>query len=276
MAGGVFLFAAVDMHAKLLTETLHPLQIVWSRQLGLLLGVLLLLAFRGFTILHTHHLGLQITRGLMAAGSASLFVYAIRHVPLADGIAVTFIAPFLVTVIGALVMHEPVGIRRWIAVALGFVGVLVVIRPGLEVFHPAILLILLAALLFALRQILSRVVAGTDPIITTVTYTALAASITLTIPLPFIWQWPTSSIELFLLISMAILAAVAEIMVIKALDIADAVVVAPVHYSIIIWATFYGFIVFDHLPDMWTWVGASIIVIMGAYTLHREWHIKSE
>jgi drug/metabolite transporter (DMT)-like permease len=275
MAGGVFLFAAVDMQAKLLTETLHPLQIVWSRQLGLLLGVLLLLAFRGLTILHTHHLGLQITRGLMAAGSASLFVYAIRYVPLADGIAVTFVAPFLVTAIGALVLHEPVGIRRWTAVALGFVGVLVVIRPGLGVVHPAVLLILLAALLFALRQILSRVVAGIDPIVTTVAYTALAASICLTIPLPFVWQWPTSSTELILLISMAILAAIAEIMVIKALDVADAVVVAPVHYSIIIWATLYGFVVFDQLPDMWTWVGASIIVVMGAYTLHRESRLKS-
>ncbi len=152
MAGGMFLFAAVDTHAKFLTETLHPLQIVWFRQLGLLLGILVVLAFRGVTILRTQHLGLQITRGAMAVGSASIFIFAVSFVPLVDAIAVTFVAPFMVTLIGAVVLREPVGIRRWTAVALGFVGVLIVTRPGLGVVHPAVLLILVAALLFAIRQ----------------------------------------------------------------------------------------------------------------------------
>ena len=275
MAGGMFLFAAVDTEAKFLTETLHPLQIVWSRQLGLLLGVLVLLAYRGFGILRTQHLGLQIARGAMVAGSASIFIYAVSFVPLVDAIAVTFVAPFMVTLIAALVLREPVGIRRWTAVAIGFVGVLIVTRPGLGVVHPAVLLILIAALLFALRQILSRFVTGTDRIITTVAYTALVGSAIMTVPLPFVWRTPETSLELVLLVSMALFAAVAEILVTKALDVANAVVVAPVHYSIIIWATFYGFMVFGQLPDMWTWVGASIIVVMGMYTLHREWRIKS-
>ena len=275
MAGGMFLFAAVDSIAKFLTETLHPLQIVWSRQTGLLLGVLVLLAFRGFGILRTQHLGLQIARGAMAVGSASIFIYAVSFVPLVDAIAVTFVAPFMVTLIAALVLREPVGVRRWTAVAIGFVGVLIVTRPGMGVVHPAVLLILIAALLFALRQILSRFVAGTDRIITTVSYTALVGSAIMTVPLPFVWRTPETSLELVLLVSMALIAAVAEILVIKALDVADAVVVAPVHYSIILWATFYGFMVFDQLPDMWTWVGASIIVVMGMYTLHREWRVKS-
>lgn len=275
MAGGMFLFAAVDTIAKFLTETLNPLQIVWSRQLGLLLGILVILAFRGTGILRTQHLGLQIARGALAVGSASLFIYAVSFVPLADAIAVTFVAPFLVTIIGALVLREAVGMRRWTAVALGFVGVLIVTRPGMGVVHPAVLLILLAALLFALRQILSRFVAGTDRIVTTVAYTALVGSAIMTIPLPFIWRTPTTSLELVLLAGMAVIAATAEILVIKALDVADAVVVAPVHYSIILWATFYGYMVFDQLPDMWTWVGASIIVVMGMYTLHREWRVKT-
>ena len=275
MAGGMFLFAAVDTEGKFLTETLHPLQIVWSRQLGLLLGVLVLLAYRGFGILRTQHLGLQIARGAMAAGSASLFIFAVSFVPLVDATAVTFVAPFMVTLIAALVLREAVGIRRWTALAIGFVGVLIVTRPGMGVVHPAVFLILIAALLFALRQIISRVVAGTDRILTTVAYTALVGSAIMTVPLPFVWRTPETSIELILLVSMALIAAVAEILVIKALDVADAVVVAPVHYSIIIWATFYGFVVFDQLPDMWTWVGASIIVVMGMYTLHREWRVKS-
>jgi len=94
MAGGMFLFAAVDTRAKYLTETLHPLQIVWSRQLGLLLGILVILAVRGVGILRTQHLGLQISRGAMMVGSASIFIYAVSFVPLVDAIAVTFVAPF--------------------------------------------------------------------------------------------------------------------------------------------------------------------------------------
>lgn len=276
MAGGMFLFAAVDTHAKFLTETLHPLQIVWFRQLGLLLGILVVLAFRGVTILRTQHLGLQITRGAMAVGSASIFIFAVSFVPLVDAIAVTFVAPFMVTLIGAVVLREPVGIRRWTAVALGFVGVLIVTRPGLGVVHPAVLLILVAALLFAIRQILSRVVAEKDHIVTTVAYTALVGSAIMTVPLPFVWEWPSTNLEVSLLVSMALLAAIAETLVIKALDVADAVVVAPVHYSIIIWATIYGFLVFGQLPDLWTWVGASIIVGMGLFTLHREWRIGTK
>lgn len=272
----MFLFAAVDTIAKYLTETLHPLQIVWSRQLGLLIGILVILALRGGVILHTRRPGLQIARGVMAVGSASLFVFAIRFVPLADAVAVTFVAPFLVTMIAALVLREAVGIRRWTAVALGFVGVLIVTRPGMGIVHPAVFLVLLAALLFALRQIISRVVARTDRIVTTVAYTALVSSAILTIPLPFVWQSLSTGLELGLLIGMAVLAAIAETLVIKALDVADAVVVAPVHYSLLIWATLYGFLVFGQFPDPWTWIGASIIVATGIYTLHREWQSSDD
>jgi len=272
----MFLFAAVDTIAKYLTETLHPLQIVWSRQLGLLIGILVILALRGGVILHTRRPGLQIARGVMAVGSASLFVFAIRFVPLADAVAVTFVAPFLVTMIAALVLREAVGIRRWTAVALGFVGVLIVTQPGMGIVHPAVFLVLLAALLFALRQIISRVVARTDRIVTTVAYTALVSSAILTIPLPFVWQSLSTGLELGLLIGMAVLAAIAETLVIKALDVADAVVVAPVHYSLLIWATLYGFLVFGQFPDSWTWIGASIIVATGIYTLHREWQSSDD
>ncbi len=270
MAGGMFLFSAVDTQAKFLTETLHPIQIVWSRQLGLLIGVFILLALRGGSVLHTRAPGLQIARGGLAAGSATLFVVAVSFVPLADAVAVSFVAPFIVTVLGALVLREPVGIRRWSAVTVGFIGTIIVIRPGLGVIHPAVMLVLLAAVLFALRQILSRVLSGTDSIETTVAYTALVGSLLLTLPLPFVWQWPTTTVEVTLLVSIAVLAAFAELLVIKALEVAQAVVVAPVQYTLLIWGTMYGYLVFGQLPDLWTWTGALIIVATGFYTLHRE------
>jgi S-adenosylmethionine uptake transporter len=282
MAAGMFLFAAVDAQAKFLTDTLHPIQIVWSRQFGLLFGVLILLALRGATVLRTRNPGLQIARGVLAASSATMFVVAISFVPLADAVAVSFVAPFIVTVLGALVLREPVGIRRWTAVTVGFIGALIVIRPGLGVIHPAVMLVLVAALLFALRQVLSRVLSGADHVSTTVAYTALAGSFVLTIPLPFFWQWPTTGVEMALLASIAVLAGLAELLVIKALEVAQAVVVAPLHYSLLIWGTMYGYLLFGQLPDLWTWTGALIIVTTGIYTLHREraesrrkWEIKA-
>jgi S-adenosylmethionine uptake transporter len=248
MAAGMFLFAAVDAQAKFLTDTLHPVQIVWSRQFGLLVGVLILLAMRGPSLLRSRHPALQITRGVMAACSAGIFITAISYVPLADAVAVAFAAPFMVTVMGALILREHVGIRRWTAVTIGFVGTLIVIRPGLGVIHPAVMLVLLAALLFALRQILSRVLTGADPVSTTVAYTALAGSFVVTIPLPFFWQWPQTGTEMALLASIAVLAGLAELMVIKALEVAQAVVVAPLQYSLLIWGTIYGYLMFGQLP----------------------------
>ncbi len=270
MAIGMFMFAAVDAQAKLLTATLHPIQIVWFRQLGLLIGVIVLFAVRGAPILRTPSPVLQIVRGCLAAASAVLYVVAVSFVPLADAVAVAFVAPFIVTVLGAVILREPVGVRRWIAVIIGFAGAMIVIRPGLGVIHPALMLVLLAALFFALRQILSRVLSGSDRTVTTVAYTALVSSLLLTVPMLLVWQWPSTNIEIVLLASIAVLAAFAELLVIKSLEITQAVIVAPVQYSLLIWGTMYGYLIFGQLPDAWTLTGALIIVATGIYTFNRE------
>ena len=276
MAAGMFLFSGVDTMAKFLTDTLHPVQIVWCRQFGLLIGVFILLAFRGKSLLRSSHPKLQIARGALAAFSATLFIIAVGYVPLADAVAITFVAPFMVTVMGALILREPVGIRRWTAVTVGFIGTLIVIRPGFGAIHPAAGLLIIAAGAFALRQVLSRMLAGDDTTHTTFAYTAIVSWGVLTIPVMFFWQTPTTGLEIALLAAMAIVAAVAEFLVIMALDTAQAVVVAPVHYSLLLWGTFYGFVVFGQLPDGWTWLGAIIIVASGLYTLNRERHVAQK
>ncbi|MGA9411971.1 MAG: DMT family transporter, partial [Roseobacter sp.] len=230
MALGMFLFSGVDTMGKFLTETVHPIEIVWFRQLGLLLGVVVLIGAQGRSVLVSSNPKLQIARGVLAACSATLFIVGVSYVPLADAVAITFVAPFMVTVMGALILREPVGVRRWTAVLVGFIGTLIVIRPGMGVIHPAALLLIVAASAFALRQVLSRILAGEDKTQTTVAYTAIVSWTLLTIPLPFIWQNPSNGLEIVLLIAMAVVAAFAEILVIMALDAAQAVVVAPVQY----------------------------------------------
>lgn len=273
MGVGMFLFAAVDTGAKFLTDALHPVQIVWTRQLGLLFGAFVLIAMHGRTIFRTTHPKLQIARGCVAAGSASFFIMAVVHVPLADAVAITFVAPFMVTLLGAFVLREPVGVRRWVAVTLGFVGTLIVIRPGLGVVHPAAALLILASFLFAIRQIISRALSDTDNTATTVVYTALVASAILTVPLPFFWKAPSTD-QMVLLAFIAVVAGVAEVFVIKAFEIGLAVALTPVHYTMLLWGTFYGWLVFDQLPDRWTLLGAVIIVATGLYTLRREYVVS--
>ncbi len=267
---GMALFAAGDAMAKMLTQTLPPVQIVWSRQCGLLIGILIFIAIRGFGILRTTQPKLQISRGVLAACSATLFVIAVSYVPLADAVAITFVAPFIVTVMGAVILKEPVGIRRWTAVLVGFAGTLIVLRPGMGVVHPAAILLIIAAAAFACRQILSRVLANGDGTATTIAYTAIVSWVLLSIPLPYVWTTPQTGQEIALLVAVACLAACAETLIIMALDAAHAVVVAPVQYSLLIWGTMYGFLLFDQLPDFWTLLGATVIVTTGLYTLSRE------
>lgn len=267
---GFVCFGATDAMAKLLTTELPPLQVVWMRQLGLFIGVMIMLAMRGGHVLRTRHPAVQVLRGVLTTCSATFFILTIRYVPLADATAVTFIAPFIITVIAGLFLGEPVGIRRWLAVVAGFVGMLIVMRPGMGVFHPAIFITVAAATAFAMRQVLSRVLSGDDGIATTVAYTSITSTALLTVPLAFVWQSPEVSWVWLVAPAMALCAALGEVFIIRALDVAQAVVVAPMQYSMIIWSTLYGFLLFADLPDVWTLVGCAIIVASGLYTLNRE------
>lgn len=275
MAFGFLLFSVADTQAKLLTEFFHPVQIVWVRQLGLVAGVVVAIAMLGPSIFATRHPALQFVRGLLAVTSAVFFIFAVKFVPLADAVAISFVAPFLVTAMGALFLGETVGPKRWAAVIVGFCGALIVIRPGLGVMHPAGFLVIVAATAFAARQVLSRRLAKDDRTVTTVAYTALVSSVALTFPLPFFWTTPELGVQWALLLGVAVFAALGEFLIIKALEIAHASVLAPVHYSLLIWGTFWGWLIFDQLPDIWTWVGAGVIVATGLFIIRREQRMKS-
>lgn len=270
MICGMFLFAGGDAMAKLLTSTIHPVQIIWFRQLGLLGGVVFLLVRMGPSIFQSRRPGLQIVRGVLVIGSSLLFVFAVRYVPLADAIAASFVAPFFATMLGAWLLKEQVSKRQWAAVTLGFIGAAIVVRPFMGTVHPAVLLVVVAAALFATRQVIGRLLADNDSTATTVAFTAISASLLISVPLPFVWVWPEQGIQWVWLLSMGFLAAIGEVLVIRALEVAQASVVAPMHYTIIIWGTLYGFVLFDQLPDIWTLLGTGIIVSTGLYTLRAS------
>ncbi len=267
---GFMFFSIADATAKFLTQDFQPFQIAWFRQLGLLSVGIWILAARGLPVLKTKRPVLQVLRGCAAALSASAFIFAVGYVPLADAVAVSFVAPFAVTILAAFVLRETVGIRRWTAVTVGFTGTLIVIRPGLGILHPAIFVVLAAASLFAVRQILSRVLGPVDRTSTTVTFTAISSVMLLTLPMAFVWQTPTSLQQVLLILLLAGAAGTGELLIIRALELAEAATLAPMQYTMIIWSTGLSWLVFSQLPDGWTLLGAAIIMASGIYTLHRE------
>ena len=270
MSMGFFCYGASDMLGKLLTEQFNPLQIAWTRQLGLFTGIMVLLLMRGPKMLRSHTPGLQIARGLTVVVAGSCFVGAIAYIPLADATVVSFITPFIVVVLAAIFLGEEFGIQRWIAVAFGFIGTLIVIRPGMNAFHPAIFLVLLSATAFAIRQIISRTLSGGDRLVTTIAYTTITATLVLSLPLPFIWQSPTSLTVVLLMVGVACMAGCAELCIIHALDLGEAMVLSPLQYTLIIWSTMWGALVFGQLPDIWTVVGTAVIIASGIYSLYHE------
>lgn len=273
LAGTSFaFFALADAIAKLMADTYHPVQVAGLRQLGLLAGVLLWIAIKGTKDLRTQQPKLQIFRGLCASLSAVLFVFALRYVPLADATTIAFVAPFFVTILGSLFLNEPIGPRRWFAVGAGFTGTLIVMRPGFEGFHPAYLLVLVAALLFATRQLISRNLSTTESTVSTVAFTAGVSAVVLGIGQIFVWK-PIASEHILLFVIYGILAAVGELLVIKALEIALAVAVAPMQYTMIIWTSILGYLIFGQTPDTLTLIGTTIIIVSGLFTIWREYQL---
>ena len=268
-AASLFLISTSDMLAKRLTGEIHPVQVVWMRQSGLVLVALALLATRGAGLLRAAAPGLQLMRGFAATLSALAFIAALRFVPLADAVAVSFVAPFMVAVLGAVFLRETVSGPRWAAIVGGFLGAIVIIRPGPGMADPAILLVVAGAFFLALRQVLGRPLAARATVATTLVWTAMAGFVPLTLLMPLVWRWPTPEIWL-IGAAIAGLIAAAEALLIRAFATAEATAIAPVLYTAMIWATGWGWLVFGQLPDLWTWIGTAVILATGLALIRLE------
>jgi drug/metabolite transporter (DMT)-like permease len=188
---------------------------------------------------------------------------------MAQATTISFLSPLLVTILSIPLLGEIVGIRRWAAVGAGLLGMLVVVRPGLGSFQSAALFGLASAVAWALALIITRRIAGTDAPQTTMLISAAVGSGVLSVLLPFESTWPTLW-QLALSLLMGLVASAGQWLVILAHRIAPASTLAPLFYGQLIWATLGGLLVFGNLPDAWTIVGATIIILSGLYTAQRE------
>ncbi|MEM1344632.1 MAG: DMT family transporter, partial [Pseudomonadota bacterium] len=194
---------------------------------------------------------------------------AVAVLPLAEATAVMEIAPLLVTVLAALVLNEHVGPRRWVGVAVGLIGALIVIRPGLEVFQPISLLLVVAAFCLAAYQIATRAMGGIDSIWTTMLYTTLFGTLASSAAMPWVWSPPPPE-ALLPLALIGVLGCAGHLCLVWALSQAQASVLAPFAYTQLVWATALGFLIFAEVPDGATILGGAVIVGAGLYVWHRE------
>jgi drug/metabolite transporter (DMT)-like permease len=266
------LFTVMDAIGKVLMVRYPVPQVVWARYFFQLSWMLLLIPHVGVTgLVRTSRLGMNIVRGLLL-GISTIFMFAsISFVPLADAYTITFIAPLLVTVFSIPLLGEQVGWRRWSAVFIGFVGVLIVIRPGFGMAHWALALPLVPAVGFALYQILTRKVSGTpgETAFAMLFHLAWVGTAMLTAVVPFFWQ-AIAPLDWLPMVAMGGLGGLGHLILIRALTIAPASLLAPFAYTQIAWALLLGYLVFGDVPDVWMLAGGAVIVASGLYVFYRE------
>ena len=269
LLAATFLFSTSDAMSKILGASLPVVEVGWVRYLAF---VLMMVAANPRSLraaAKVRSVKLQVLRGVMLVASAMLFILALKFMALADAASVGFVSPLMITMLSVPMLGEVVGIRRWTAIAVGFLGVLIVIRPGTGAFHPAALLVIGSSLTWSVATILTRRMAATEDSRATLLWSASVGLVLLSCVVPFFWVTPSPGM-LALNLAMGVVASGGQYLMVLAYRHAGASLLAPFSYIQLIWATGFGFLLFGTLPDQMTLVGAAIITGSGMYTIHRE------
>jgi len=265
----VLIFSCSDATAKYLSGELPLIEIVWLRYLTFALLLVPPTLRGGRMVLRSTRPGLQLWRGLSMLASSLLFIACLPILPLADATSIGFVSPLFITALSIPFLGEQVGMRRWAAIVVGLIGVLIVVRPGTSAFQPAALLPIFSALAWAAAIIITRKMSGADGTLTTLIFTALSSLLVVSVLVPFVWVMPTPR-QVGLALVYGLFASGGQWLVVLAYHRAGASVLAPLTYSQLVWAAALGFLVFGAVPDTWTLVGAAVIIASGLYTAHRE------
>lgn len=272
MLATMFCFLALDAIMKLALETYPLVQVTWGRFFFASLAAMAICGKRLFKLAMSQAPGVQALRSLLLMVTTALFNAGIMQAPLATATTIMYLTPILVTVMSIFLLGEEVGLRRWIGIAMGFAGALVVISPWNGGFSSVIQsgagFFLLAAVSNASYQIATRWVRGDDPL-TSLLFTAAMGAIVSTAILPSYWLWP-DFFGWLLLLSSGAAGALGHLCLIRALQAAPASVVAPYSYSSLLWATIFGFVIWGDWPAAHVWAGAALIVAAGLYIFIRE------
>ena len=270
MLAAMLAFAAMDAISKILATKLAIPQILWVRYMFFTLLAAVMLRRTGLIgALRSQQPWLQFWRALLIILENGVFVLAFTLMPLADMHAIAAASPLIVVALSVPLLGEKVGPRRWLAVGAGFLGVLLIVRPGFEAIDWRMAIALIGTLMWAVYQIMVRLCARTDSSETTWAWTAVVGLAVTTLAGPFYWVWPDTE-GWSLLASICVLGSLAHLAFIKAFAYAEAGALQPYSYTLLVWAAVVGYLVFGDIPDIWTIAGAGVIMASGLYAWHRE------
>jgi len=268
----VLLFPMLNATVKVLGSDYSVWQIIWVRSIMHLI-VMVALCAPGYGLLRvftTTKPFLQLTRSALQVGAMYFFITALAVLPLATVTSITFTAAFMAVMLSIPVLGERVGIRRWLAVLVGFGGAIVIIRPGGDLATEPSLMALGAALCYALFQILTRKLAPHDDSRTTAVYTVVVTLIVSSAIAPFGFSWPDETNTWLLFLALGVFGGISHFFLIKAYETGEASVLSPFDYGQLVGATLLGYLIWGDFPDGWTWLGIAIIISSGIYIAHRE------
>ena len=265
----------MDGFAKYLSSTLPVLQITWSRYFfTVVIALPIMLIFFRKNLTWTEQPKLQLIRGLLLFCANVLFFYSISIISLSKALTLAFIAPLIVTILSPVLLGEKVGLRRWAAVIIGFIGSLIVIRPGFVEINLASIAALGTGVLYGFYLIVTRKLHNSDHPLLTLLLTGVVGAILGTMIVPTVWVQPTIT-EWYMMFAIGFFASIGHLFLILSLRYADASKLAPFGHFEIVTNIIIGFYFFNHFPDNWTFLGLFIIMSTGVYICKREALVKS-
>ena len=274
MLMGIVLFTAMDALAKGLIARYPTPQVIWARFAGQAVLVALILGPRKIIpTLNSRFPLLHLARSSCQLGATGLFFASLGYIGLAEATALTDINPVLITLGAALFLGERLGPRRILGVAVAMIGAVIVVRPGMGVFSVAALLPLGCAVCYAGASLLTRKLGQHEGPWTSLLHAALFGSVITGLAMPFVWQ-PVAAADIALFAALGVLGTAAQLCVIRSFSMAEASAVAPFAYVGIVFAAFWGVVLYDEYPDRFTILGALVIVAAGLYVWHRETNAK--
>ncbi len=269
VATGILNTAMISV-IKQLSDDLHPFEIGFFRCLvGLFVLMPLLWRGGGIRVLRTNRLGLHALRGALNAAGMLAFFVALGLTPLATVSALSFTAPLFATLLAMLILGETVGLRRASGLLVGFLGTIIILRPGMEGMDFGALLAVGSSVAWAGAMITIKQLTRTESVLSITAWAAISVGLFALIPAILVWQWPTGE-QWLLLILVGVLGSAMQYCIAAAFSLADTTVVLPFDFLKLTWASLAGFLLFAEVPDLWTWIGGTVIFASTIYIAHRE------
>ena len=271
---GATLIAFLHTLVRDMTQELHSFEVAFFRNLIVLLVLTPALLRQDRSTWKSKRPDLQLLRGIVGLGAMLSWFYTLSIVPVADATALSFTVVLFTSLGAVFLLREKMGMRRWGALIVGFIGTLIILRPGFQEISAGYLWALGSTFMWAGALLLVKVLVRYDSPITIVFYSSVYFTPATLLLAVFVWEWPTW-MQLGELIIIGLLAAAAHVSMAKAMQLGEATAVMPVDFTRLLWAAGLGFVMFGEFPDMWTWVGGTVVFCSTLYITYREHRAKS-